>query len=155
MIVWNYSVLWYSSFCCPWSTTYSHGYDYIHHGYIYPQQGQRGVGKNMPTSLFLLTCWGLERKENQGRRMRNAMYTLVAQLVNCRIHLQCKRPRFEYWVRKICWRRVRLPTPVFLGFPCGSAGKEYACNAGDRGSIPRLGRSPGEGKGYPLQYSGL
>ena len=48
-----------------------------------------------------------------------------------------------------------LPTPVFLGFPCGSAGKESACNAGDLGSIPGLGRSPGEGKGYPLQYSGL
>ena len=41
------------------------------------------------------------------------------------------------------------------GFPCGSAGKESACNAGDLGSIPELGRSPGEGKGYPLQYSGL
>ena len=41
----------------------------------------------------------------------------------------------------------RLPTPVFLGFPCGSAGKESACNVGDLGSIPGLGRSPGEGKG--------
>ena len=39
------------------------------------------------------------------------------------------------------------------GFPGGSAGKESACNAGDMGSIPELGRSPGEGKGYPLQYS--
>ena len=41
------------------------------------------------------------------------------------------------------------------GFPCGSAAKESACNAGDLGLIPGLGRSPGEGKGYPLQYSGL
>ena len=41
------------------------------------------------------------------------------------------------------------------GFPCGSAGKESACNAGDLGSIPGLGISPGEGKGYPLQYSGV
>ena len=41
------------------------------------------------------------------------------------------------------------------GFPCGSAGKESACNAGDLGLIPGLGRSPEEGKGYPLQYSGL
>ena len=49
----------------------------------------------------------------------------------------------------------RLPTRVFLGFPCGSAGKEFACNVGDLGSIPTLGRSPGEGNGYPLQYSGL
>ena len=49
----------------------------------------------------------------------------------------------------------RLPTPVFLGFPCGSAGKESCCKAGDLGSIPRLGRSPRDGKGYPLQYSDL
>ena len=42
-----------------------------------------------------------------------------------------------------------------LGFPCGSADKESACNVGDLGSIPGLGGSPGEGKGYPLQYSGL
>ena len=40
-------------------------------------------------------------------------------------------------------------------FPCGSAGKEFTCNVGDLGSIPGLGRFPGEGKGYPLQYSGL
>ena len=43
----------------------------------------------------------------------------------------------------------------YLGFPCGSAGKESACNVGDLGSIPGLGRSLGGGKGYPLQYSGL
>ena len=42
-----------------------------------------------------------------------------------------------------------------VGFPCGSAGKESARNAGDLDLIPALGRSPGEGKGYPLQYSGL
>ena len=42
-----------------------------------------------------------------------------------------------------------------MGFPGESDGRESACNAGDLGSIPRLGRSPGEGKGYPLQYSGL
>ena len=41
------------------------------------------------------------------------------------------------------------------GFPCGSAGKEPACNAGDLGSIPGLGRSPGKRKGYSFQYSGL
>ena len=48
------------------------------------------------------------------------------------------------------WSRDRLPSPVFLDFPCGLAGKESACNAGDLGLIPGLGRSPGEGKGYPL-----
>ena len=64
-------------------------------------------------------------------------------------------PRFDFWVGKIPWRRVSLLTPVFLGFPCGSAGKESACNVGDLGLIPGLGRSPREGNGYPLQYSGL
>ena len=66
-----------------------------------------------------------------------------------------RRPWFDSWVGKICWRWDRLPTPIFLGFPGGSAGKESACNAGDLGLNPALGRSPGEGKGYPLQYSGL
>ena len=45
-----------------------------------------------------------------------------------------------------------LPNLIFLDI---SVGKESACNAGDLSSIPGLGRSPGEGKGYPLQYSGL
>ena len=61
----------------------------------------------------------------------------------------------DSWVGKLSWTRDRLPTPVFLGFPCGSAGKESPCNVGDLGSIPGLGRSPGEGNGCPLQYSSL
>ena len=44
---------------------------------------------------------------------------------------------------------------IKLGVPGGSAGKESACNAGDLAPIPGLGRYPGEGNGYPLQYSGL
>ena len=66
-----------------------------------------------------------------------------------------RRPWFNSWVGKIPWRRDKLPTPVFSCFPCGLAGEESTCNAGDLGSIPGLGRSPGEGKGYPFQYSGL
>ena len=58
---------------------------------------------------------------------------------------------FDSWVRKIPWRRDRLPTPVFLGFPGFLAGKESACN----GLMPGLGRSLAEEKSYPLQYSGL
>ena len=65
----------------------------------------------------------------------------------------------ETWVQSLCQgvprRRDRLPIPVFLGFPDDSAGKEFSCNAGDLGLIPVLGRFPGEGNGYPLQYSGL
>ena len=51
--------------------------------------------------------------------------------------------------------RYLLPATGPWASPDGSAGKGSACNAGDLGSIPGLGRSPGEGKSYPLQYSGL
>ena len=78
--------------------------------------------------------------------------SLVAQLVK---NPPAMQETFNSWVGKVCWRRDRLPTPVFLDFPGYSAGKESACSVGDRGLIPGLGRSPGEGKGYPLQYSGL
>ena len=53
----------------------------------------------------------------------------------------------------VCFLNKKELSPK--GFPCGSAGKESACSVGDLGSIPGLGRSPGEGNGYPLQYSGL
>ena len=71
------------------------------------------------------------------------------------------RPWFSSWVGKIHWRREKLPTPVFLGFPGGSAGKESACKAGDLGLIPRLGKSPGEGNWlitlvfWPRKFQGL
>ena len=64
-------------------------------------------------------------------------------------------PGFDSWVRKICWRRDRLPTLIFLGFPGGSAGKESTCKVGDLGSIPGVRRSSREWKGYPLLYSDL
>ena len=50
---------------------------------------------------------------------------------------------------------ISLQSPEVFDFPCNSDGKESTCNVGDLGSIPGLGRSAGEGKGYPLQYSGL
>ena len=66
----------------------------------------------------------------------------------------------ETWVRSLGWedpleKGKATQTPVFLGFLGGSASKESACNLGDLGSIPGLGRSPGEEKDNPLQYSGL
>ena len=79
--------------------------------------------------------------------------SLIAQLVKNPPAMQETPVRFLGQEDPL--RRDRLPSPLFLGFPCGSAGKESICNAGDLGSIPGLGRSPGEGKGYPLQYSGL
>ena len=83
----------------------------------------------------------------------NRRASLKAQLVKNPPAMQ------ETWVQflvgNIHWRRDRLPTPVFMGFPGGSAGKGSACNLRDVDLIPGLGRSPGEGKGYPRQYSGL
>ena len=77
----------------------------------------------------------------------------VAQLVKTPPAMQETPVRFLD--QKICWRRNRLPTPVFLGFPHGSDGKESTCYVEDLGSIPGLGRSPGEGHGNPLQDSCL
>ena len=51
--------------------------------------------------------------------------------------------------------RSSFRTYLLVGFPGGSDGKESACNAGDLGLIPGSERSPGEGNGYPLQYSYL
>ena len=66
------------------------------------------------------------------------------------IHVSCAS-----WVGRIPWRGDRLCTPVFLGFPCGSAGKGSAWNEGALSSIHGFGRFLGEGNGYSLQYSCL
>ena len=63
--------------------------------------------------------------------------------------------KMEGWPAKTTqcsWTKIFA---AYVGNTCGSADKESACNAGDLGSIPELERSPGEGKGYPLQYSSL
>ena len=66
----------------------------------------------------------------------------------------CRNHFIEVWLtcKKLCIFNVY--DLIHWGFHCGSAGKESACNVGDLGLIPGLGRSPEEGKGYPLQYSG-
>ena len=68
----------------------------------------------------------------------------MAQLVK-KVHLQSRRPQFNSWLGKILWRRGRLPTPVFLGLPGGSEGKESACNAGHLGSSLGWEDHPEEG----------
>ena len=90
--------------------------------------------------------------EGVGYPLQYSWTSLGAQMV---IYLQRWRPWLSSWVGKIPWRRVRLLSPVLLGFPGGSDGKESACSAGNLGSIPRSGRSPGGGHGNPLQYSCL
>ena len=60
------------------------------------------------------------------------------------------------WVIMIFQCKLNLSQRIYIwGFPGGSAGKESTCSVGNLGLIPGLGRSPGEGKGYPLQYSSL
>ena len=83
----------------------------------------------------------------------NNRASLIAQLVKNLPAMQ--ETLFESWDGKIHWRSDRLPTPVFLGFPGGSDGKESTCNAGDLGSIPGFKRSPGGGHGNTLQCSCL
>ena len=80
--------------------------------------------------------------------------THLAQLVK-KIFLLCGRSGLNPQIGKIPWRKVQQPTPVFMGFPGGSDGKESTCNVGGMGSIPGLGRSPGGGHGTPLQCSCL
>ena len=71
--------------------------------------------------------------------------SLVAQLVKNSPAMQ--ETLVQFLGQEIPWRRDWLPTPMFLGFPCGSDGKESACNVEDLGSILGLGRSPGGGHG--------
>ena len=85
--------------------------------------------------------------------VEHSWVSLVAQLVKNPPAM--RETWVDPWVGKIPWRRGRLPTRVFLGFPCASAGKESTRNVEGLGSIPGLGRSPGEGREYPLHYSGL
>ena len=78
-----------------------------------------------------------------------------AQFVSVYVLHACQMYNLKIFTRNIhpCKQRHHLPTPVFLGFPGGSVSKETACNAGNLGLIPGLGRSPGRDNGNPLQYS--
>ena len=101
-------------------------------------------GKLNSTSIYI-TCFRFQNlggSQDQGERWCRDQW---AQSKRSLVLLLCK-------VSPICPLGQILGTQ---GFPCGSAGKESPCNVGDLGSIPGLGRSPGEGKGYLLQYSGL
>ena len=69
--------------------------------------------------------------------------------------MQVRQPSLIPGLGRFNWRRDRLPTPIFLGFPGGSDGKEFTCNARDLSSISEFGRSPGGGQDNPLQYSCL
>ena len=77
----------------------------------------------------------------------------VSNLLKICLYFDCVL--FISYVKKSLNLKHLTTSFCIQGFPDSSVGKESACNAGDRGSIHELGRFPGEGKGYPLQYSGL
>ena len=91
---------------------------------------------------------------------RNVCHTQAVSLV---ASMPCGEPRSLRLIKIapfVCatWLQKSLVNYIFndlWGFPDNSAGKESACNAGDPGLLPGLGRSLGEGKGHPLQYYGL
>ena len=110
---------------------------------------------------FLLFCkqlmlywWEVlvqERRKNNNNNKKEKNYccnkTVSVQSGGESLNSELKKFRFE--TSPFYFRACSHPR----GFPCGSAGKESACNAGDTGSIPGSKRSPGEGIGYPLHYS--
>ena len=87
---------------------------------------------------------GRSAGEGIGYPLSYSWASLVAQLVKNLPAMQ--ETWFNSWIGKICWRRDRLPTLIFLGFPGGSDGKESTCNVGGLSSIPGLGRSLGREK---------
>ena len=100
--------------------------------WVRPLGWEDPLGKEMATHSSIL-AWRIPWTEEPGR-----LRSMGLQRVG------------HYWATSLSLLRSSLK-----GFPGGSAGKESACNAGDLGSVPGLERSPGEGKHYPLQYSGL
>ena len=117
------------------------------------------VTKLCPTLCYLMehSMPGLSRVFSSTTIQKHHFFStqpsLIAQLVKNLPETQ--ETLVQFLSREDLLQRDRLPTPVSLDFSCDSAGKESACNVGDVGLIPGLGRSPGEGKSYPLQYSGL
>ena len=82
------------------------------------------------------------------------IYLCACMKVIFKKHLGLKQQQlFFFFSKRVHWSFECLPWRK--AFPVGSDGKESACNAGDLGSIPDLGRSPGEGNGYPLQHTCL
>ena len=104
------------------------------------------MGLGHTSSRLLISIWGSFHK----------FYSHVAHLVNSDDKNGPKVTLVNYSVNQSSLQNPTLPPySAMMGLPGGLASKESACNAGDLCSIAVLGRYPGEGSGYPLQYSGL
>ena len=99
------------------------------------------------SSSIVITGWTLDHQHQSplGTWWKYTWDHLIPDLLNQRLCRGRQMPTLSAW----------LSSKSIKGFPDSSVGKESACNAGDLGSIPGLGRSPGQGKGYSFQYSGL
>ena len=107
------------------------------------------------SSEFPSSTWfqSAETRRAKPKRQVKAKQSFSGILLEVPFLVTCSSLPIKHWVSKTSI--FLTPVISFGGFPCGSAGKESACNVGDLGLIPGFGRSPGEGKGYPLQYPGL
>ena len=101
------------------------------------------------------TDWGMEMLQKRKRAI-NLVKSSCEQLVLELLTKKKKKSTYIYQQESLyLWNPFSKMYLIHLGFPGGSEGKESVCNAGDLGSISGSGRSPGEGNGYPLQYSCL
>ena len=105
--------------------------------------------------LLGLTAWIWKiNTQDAHSRPWPRLWKSCTETVNVCIHEVLDPERATSPVSIFSWLSENSP-PYMMGFPGGSDGKESACNAGDPGSSPGLGRSPGEGHGNPLQDSSL
>ena len=107
---------------------------------------------------FKINLYAVQRTLNSLLQDHNSKASILLQLAFFMIQLSHRYMRYGNSVcttifidMSICLDRLHMSN----GFLCGSPGKDSICNAGDLGSIPGLGRSPGEGQGYSLQYPDL
>ena len=144
--------------CSPWGREESDTTKRLHFHFSLPCTGE-GNGNPLPCSFLenprdrvfygVAQSWTRLKRLSSSSSSRKKRASQVAQLVEFTWNAG------DPWVGKIPWRRDRQPTPVFLGFPGGSEGKVSTYNAGDLGSILKLGRSHAGGHINTLQYSCL
>ena len=114
------------------------------------RKGKPGLLQSTGSQRFRHDLATEQEEEVMSRITSSSLFSrasLIAQLVKNLPAMQETPVRFLGWEDPL--EKNRLPTPVFLVFPYGSAGKKSTCNVGDLGSIPGLGRFPGQGERLP------
>ena len=141
--MWFYLVCWFSN-CGPWISSIGIIQEFVRIADFWPHP----TPTKLETLKGELAIWILTNPPHQSKRSADlepcssVCMLFTTEPVNSHIQT-CP----YLWLWDQAWQ--------IEGFPDSSDGKESACNAGDPSLIPGLGRSPGEGKGYPLQYSDL